>query len=53
MLHLIRESGLEKAIANYPNVEQIPENNIKKLQEIGYQEMQMKLKNITASEEKT
>ena len=47
MLHLIRESGLEKAIANYPNVEQIPENNIKKLREIGYQEMQRKLKDIT------
>ena len=47
MLHLIRESSLEKAIANYPNVEQIPENNIKKLREIGYQEMQAKLRNIT------
>jgi hypothetical protein len=48
MLHIIRESGLEKAIANYPHVEQIPENNIKKLREIGYQEMQAKLKNITS-----
>ena len=47
MLHLIRESSLEKAIDNYPNVEQIPENNIRKLREIGYQEMQAKLKNIT------
>jgi len=48
MLHIIRESGLEKAIANYPHVEQIPENNIRKLREIGYQEMQEKLKNITS-----
>ncbi len=48
MLHLIRESGLEKAIASYPDVEQIPENNIKKLRQIGYKEMQEKLKNITA-----
>lgn len=48
MLHLIRESSLEKAIANYPNVEQIPENNIKKLQKIGYKEMQAKLKQLTA-----
>ncbi|MBE9560531.1 MAG: DUF1415 domain-containing protein [Proteobacteria bacterium] len=48
MLHLIRESGLEKAIANYPDVEQIPDNNIKKLREIGYQEMQKKLKKLTA-----
>lgn len=48
MLHLIRESGLEKAIDSYPDVDQIPENNIKKLQQIGYEEMQEKLKNITA-----
>ena len=48
MFHLIRESGLEKAIANYPDVEQIPENNIKKLREIGYQQMQSKLNKITA-----
>ena len=48
MLHLFRESSLEKAIANYPNVEQIPENNIRKLREIGYQEMQKKLKKLTA-----
>ena len=46
MLHLIRESSLEKAIANYPNIEQIPENNIKKLREIGYQEMQAKLNKL-------
>jgi len=52
MLHLIREHSLERAIstysANYQNIEQVPENNIKKLQNIGYQEMQKKLKNITA-----
>ena len=47
MLHLIREKDLEKAIANYPNVEQIPENNIKKLREIGYREMQRKLKKLS------
>ena len=48
MLHLIRESDLEKAIANYPNIGQVPENNIKKLREIGYKEMQEKLKNFTS-----
>ena len=46
MLHVIRESSLEKAISNYPNIEQVPENNIKKLREIGYKEMQTKFKNI-------
>ncbi len=47
MLHLIRESSLEKAIANYPNSEQIPENNIKKLRKTGYKKMQEKLKTLT------
>jgi hypothetical protein len=47
MLHVIRESSLEKVISSYPNIEQVPENNIKKLREIGYKEMQTKLKNIT------
>jgi hypothetical protein len=52
MLHLIREISLEKALASYSashrNIEQIPENNIKKLQAIGYEEMQAKLKKLTA-----
>ncbi len=48
MLHLIREHSLEAAITAYPDIEQVPKNNIKKLQEIGYQEMQKKLKNITS-----
>ncbi len=48
MLHLIRENSLEKALASYPNSEKIPENNIKKLREIGYKKMQAKLNNIIA-----
>jgi len=48
MLHLIREHSLAAAVKNYPNVEQIPKNNIKKLQEIGYAEMQKKLKIIAS-----
>jgi len=46
MLHLIREHSLESAATNYPDIEQVPKNNIKKLQEIGYTEMQKKLKTI-------
>ena len=46
MLHLIREADLEKAIASYPDIEQVPENNIKKLREIGYEEMQKTLKKL-------
>lgn len=48
MLHLIRERSLEKAIAHYPDIEQIPENNIKKLRQIGYDKMCETLKKITA-----
>lgn len=43
MLHIIRENSLEKAIASYPDIDKVPENNIKKLRDIGYQEMQKKL----------
>ena len=43
MLHIIREIDLEKAIASYPDIEQVPENNIKKLQAIGYTEMLKRL----------
>lgn len=46
MLHLIREADLEKAIASYPDIEQVPEKNIKKLREIGYQEMREMLAKI-------
>jgi hypothetical protein len=34
-LHFIREAQLTKALANYPNPEKIPENNIRRLQQLG------------------
>lgn len=34
-LHLLRESSLTKAIDSYPGVEDIPGNNIKKLNDLG------------------
>jgi hypothetical protein len=43
MLHLLRESRLEKALENYPNPEEIPENNIKLTRELGLQKMQQTL----------
>jgi hypothetical protein len=39
MLHLLREHSLEKALGNYPNPEDIPENNIKLTRELGLQKM--------------
>lgn len=50
MLHILRESSIEKAVSHYKNIEDIPENNIRKLQQIGYDSMQKTLKNILQSE---
>lgn len=35
MLHFLREEQLQLALASYPNPEQIPENNISRLRELG------------------
>jgi hypothetical protein len=48
MLHLIRENSLERAISSYPDIEQVPEYNIKKLREIGYEDLLKILKRFTA-----
>lgn len=40
LLHLIREDSLERAIANYPNPEQIPERNVELLKSLGQEKMQ-------------
>ena len=39
VLHLLREESLERAIAGYPGVEQIPERNIELLEGMGAQKM--------------
>jgi uncharacterized protein len=39
MLHLLRENSLEKALENYPNPDEIPENNIKLTRELGLKKM--------------
>ena len=43
MLHILREDTLEKAIETYPNVDAIPSNNIKKLKEIGLEQVHQML----------
>ena len=40
MLHLIREASIEKALAFFPNPENIPIRNIKLTQELGLEKMQ-------------
>jgi hypothetical protein len=39
MFHLIREASLEKAVANYPEPEKIPEKNITLLREMGIEKI--------------
>jgi uncharacterized protein len=46
MLHLLRESSIEKAVASYDGIDDVPQNNIKKLQQIGYPAMQQLLESI-------
>ena len=46
MLHILREHSLEKAIESYPDIDKVPENNIVKLEAIGYTEMQQRLRDI-------
>lgn len=40
LLHLIREKSLERAIANHPNSDQIPQRNIELLKSLGRDKMQ-------------
>ncbi len=40
ILHLIREASLERVLKHYPNPEQIPENNIRRVSKLTEQEKQ-------------
>ena len=40
MLHIIRETSIERAIANYPDPENIPTRNIKLTRELGLKKLQ-------------
>lgn len=44
VLHLLREESLERAIAGYPGVEEIPERNIELLEGLGAEKMQALLR---------
>ncbi|MGZ4958766.1 MAG: DUF1415 domain-containing protein [Methylomonas sp.] len=43
MLHLIRESSIERALQAYPHPERIPERNIKLTRSLGLKQMQAQL----------
>jgi uncharacterized protein len=46
MLHILREHSIERAIAQFENIEQVPANNVKRLQQLGSQTLQQKLERI-------
>lgn len=46
MLHLLRESSIERAVSSYPDIDQVPDNNIKKLHDIGYEKMRSIIEQI-------
>ena len=43
MLHLLRESNLEKAVANYPDAENISKRNVDNARALGFEAMKAKL----------
>jgi hypothetical protein len=47
MLHLLREESLERAIADYPDVDQIPERNIRLMNSIGADKLKALLQACT------
>lgn len=44
ILHILREESLDSAIDSYPNIDQVPENNIRLMKEMGLEKMQELLK---------
>ncbi len=44
VLHLLREDSLERVIADYPNVDDIPQRNIELMNELGREKLQALLK---------
>ena len=43
MLHLLREAGLEHALAHYPDPEAIPERNIERMGQLGSERLSAEL----------
>ena len=50
MLHILRESSIEKAIDYYGDTHQIPDNNIKTMHKLGLDKINTLLKHITRSQ---
>ncbi|MGR4069145.1 DUF1415 domain-containing protein [Billgrantia sp. C5P2] len=52
MLHLLREAGLERALAHYPDPEAIPERNIEAMRQLGTEQLADDLASLRASVDK-
>ena len=50
MLHLLRESAVEKAIAHFEDIDKVPEKNIQTMNNLGYAELQNKLSAIQSEQ---
>jgi len=51
MLHIIRESSVEKAVASFEDIEQVPERNVSTLRELGYPKMEKILQEILQAQD--
>lgn len=52
MLHLLREDSLERAIADYPDVDQIPARNIERMKAVGRDALQELMRTCLNDSEK-
>jgi len=48
MLHLIREESLERAVASYPDIDQVPKRNVELMNETGVEKLRALLHNCSA-----
>ncbi len=47
LLHILREQSLERSIAAYPNVENIPVRNAENMNSLGWEKLQKLMRNFT------
>jgi hypothetical protein len=48
MLHLIREESLERAVASYPDIDQVPQRNVELMNETGVEKLRALLHDCSA-----
>ena len=47
ILHLIREESMEKAIASYPDIDQVPQRNVALMNETGVEKLRVLLRSCS------